>query len=82
MTLKGMFLMTIAVGIISSSAPWPSAPGMPGVVMFGSGGEPPPEERSELLGGERERLSGYMVELSSHCWRYAQKLNMSMHLVR
>lgn len=59
LTLKGMFLMTIAVGIISSSAPWPSAPGMlPGVEMFGSGGEPPPEERSELLGGREGAIIG------------------------
>lgn len=32
-------------------------------------GEPPEDERSELFGGERERLSGMPMEgeLSSHC---------------
>jgi len=52
LTLKGMFLMTMAVGIISSSPPWL------GALMCGRGGEPPPDERSELLGDDRERLSG------------------------
>lgn len=37
------------------------------------GGDPPDEDRSELLGGDRERLSGIPPVLSSHCcieWRY------------
>ena len=35
--------------------------------MFPRGGEPPDEDRSELPGGERDRLSTGLVELSSHC---------------
>ena len=68
-TLNGMFLMTIAVGIISSSWRWL---GVPGVLMVGARtcgmvGEPPEDERSELLFGERERLSPMPAGLSSHC---------------
>lgn len=56
LTLKGMFLMTMAVGITSSSIP--GVPGAsPGVIMCPMGGEPD-EDRSELLGGESDRLSG------------------------
>jgi hypothetical protein len=61
-TLKGMFLMTIAVGIISSSGFWPGVEGM----RWPMGGEPPEDEKSELLLGERGRFSG-TAELSSHC---------------
>lgn len=69
-TLKGMFLMTIAVGIISSSADRLGVVGgMPEFSMCPIVGEPPEEERSELFGGDRERLSGMPMEgeLSSHC---------------
>lgn len=65
LTLKGMFLMTMAVGMISSS-------GLEGVMVgtrWPMGGEPPEEEKSELLLGERGRFSGRGTELSSHCWR-------------
>lgn len=66
LTLKGMFFMTIAVGIISSSA----LPGVPGLTeeacIWLMGGEPD-EDRSELFGGERERLSGIPAGPSSHC---------------
>ena len=59
-TLNGMFLITIAVGIISSSSPPPGVPGaMPGVMTCPPRtGEPPDDEMSELLFGDRERLSG------------------------
>lgn len=67
-TLNGMFLMTIAVGIMSSSDPgaagWAVGIGGGGL-RCPIGGEPPAEEKSELLLGERERLSGGV--LSSHC---------------
>ena len=64
-TLNGMFLMTIAVGIISSS---PGVPGvMAGVRTCPMVGEPPEDERSELLFGDSERLSPKTAELSSHC---------------
>lgn len=73
-TLNGMFLMTIAVGITSSSKPGvpgatPGVPGpIPGVMTCPpSTGEPPDDERSELLFGDRERLSGMETEFSSHC---------------
>ena len=67
-TLKGMFLMTIAVGMISSSAPKPGVPGVTGgACMVVGGGDPPEEDRSELLWGDSERLS-LMLALSSHCW--------------
>lgn len=67
-TLNGMFLMTIAVGITSSSRL-----GVPGALICGPRtcgmvGEPPEEERSELLFGDRERLSLMPVVLSSHCF--------------
>jgi hypothetical protein len=76
LTLKGMFLITIAVGIISSSGFGVIAEEATvvavltdGVLIFAlrcpRGGEPPEEEKSELLLGERERLSW---EASSHCW--------------
>ena len=59
LTLKGMFLMTMAVGITSSSALRPGGGRVEGgALMCGRGGEPPPEERSELLGEDRERVSG------------------------
>ena len=32
------------------------------------GGEPPEDEKSELLLGERDRFSGTDTALSSHCW--------------
>ena len=67
-TLKGMFLMTIAVGIISSSGLWPGVEGPKGGgARLPIGGEPPEDEKSELLLGERERFSGTTAELSSHC---------------
>lgn len=65
-TLKGMFLMTIAVGMISSSAPRPGVPGVTGTCMDVGGGDPPEEDRSELLWGDSERLS-LILALSSHC---------------
>lgn len=66
-TLKGMFLMTIAVGMISSSAPKTGVPGVTGgACMAVGGGDPPEEDRSELLWGDSERLS-LMLALSSHC---------------
>lgn len=66
-TLKGMFLMTIAVGMISSSAPRLGVPGVTGgACMVVGGGDPPEEDRSELLWGDSERLSP-MLALSSHC---------------
>ena len=58
LTLNGMFLMTMAVGMISSSDP----PLMGGEDMFVGtwrwckGGDPP-EDRSELEGGDMERPS-------------------------
>ena len=66
-TLNGMFLMTIAVGITSSSTP--GVPGaMPGVITWSPmTGESPDEEISELLFGDSERLSGMETELSNHC---------------
>lgn len=67
LTLKGMFFMTIAVGMTSSSPN--GVPGvMGGACMWLKGGDPPEEDRSELLGGDRERLSGIPPALSSHCW--------------
>ena len=65
LTLKGIFLMTIAVGIISSSFPWA---GVVGAVSCDAGGEPPVEEKSELLLGESDLLSGVTIGLSSHCF--------------
>ena len=72
LTLNGMFLMTIAVGMTSSSRPpAPGVPGaMPGVMTWPPMmGESPEDEMSELLLGDRERLSGIGMagELSSHC---------------
>lgn len=58
LTLNGMFLMTMAVGMTSSS-------GLTGGLRCARGGEPPAEEKSELLCGESERLSEEL--LSSHC---------------
>lgn len=65
LTLNGMFLMTIAVGMTSSSRPpWP----IPGVITWPPmTGESPEDEMSELLLGDRERLSGMVTELSSQC---------------
>jgi len=65
LTLKGIFLMTIAVGMTSSSFPWT---GVVGALICDAGGEPPAEEKSELLLGESDRLSGVRMELSSHCF--------------
>ena len=65
LTLKGIFLMTIAVGIISSSFPWA---GVVGALICVAGGEPPVEEKSELLLGERDLLSGVGAVLSIHCF--------------
>lgn len=42
------------------------------------GGEPPDEDKSELLGGERERLSAMLAVLSSHCWQPAD--HVSIHI--
>ncbi len=53
LTVKGMFLMTIAVGITSSSL---GVPGARGICMWCKGGEPP-EDISELVGGDIERES-------------------------
>lgn len=69
-TLNGMFLITMAVGIMSSSAP--RAPGVVGprlgVTTLPIGGEPPDDEKSELLLGDNERLSEMPTwALSSHC---------------
>jgi hypothetical protein len=67
LTLKGMFLMTMAVGIISSSGFMAGDVGGIGAgLMCAVGGEPPDEEKSELLWGDSERLSG-VAEFSSHC---------------
>ena len=67
MTLKGMFLMTIAVGIISSSGFMPGDVGGTGAeLLFAIGGDPPEEEKSELFWGDRER-SSTAPELSNHC---------------
>lgn len=75
LTLNGMFLMTMAVGIISSSMPGIGVPGAsPGVIMCPMGGEPPEEDKSELLGGERDRLSGMAAWLSSHCCQRRMKV--------
>lgn len=52
LTLKGIFLITIAVGIISSSpvTDWvvDVVTGAPGGNCVVAGGDPPPEEISEL----------------------------------
>lgn len=66
-TLNGIFLMTMAVGMISSSEFCAGVTGGmgAGVAMWPIGGEPPAEEKSELLCGDKERLSGEL--LSSHC---------------
>jgi hypothetical protein len=74
LTLKGMFLMTIAVGMTSSSN-W----GMGGVeiiggaVMWPIGGEPPDDrdERS-VFWGEKD-LPGCSIagDWSTHCWRWS-----------
>ena len=64
LTVKGMFLMTIAVGITSSSL---GVPGARGTCMCCNGGEPP-EEMSELVGGDIERESFKLVWFSSHCY--------------
>ena len=75
LTLKGIFLMTIAVGIISSSFPWT---GVVGALICDVGGEPPVEEKSELSLGESDRLSGE-VGLSNHCFETpsVQRLKMA-----
>ena len=65
LTLKGIFLMTIAVGITSSSFPWT---GVIGALIWDAGGEPPVEEKSELLLGESDRVSEVGMGLSSHCF--------------
>jgi hypothetical protein len=63
LTLKGMFLVTIAVGIISSSVfgVITEATVADGVFIFAlrfsRGGEPPEGDKSEVLLGERERWS-------------------------
>ena len=66
MTLNGMFLMTIAVGIISSSAPGTPGDGdsIGGCWMPARGGEPPPEERS-VLPGDIDRWSVYGLPAES-----------------
>lgn len=65
LTLKGIFLITMAVGMISSSFPWA---GVVGAFSCDVGGEPPAEEKSELLFGESDLLSGVTTGLSSHCF--------------
>ena len=75
LTLNGMFFMTIAVGIISSSLPTGVPELTGGACIWLMGGDPPDEERSELFGGERERLSGIPAPLSSHCWAWQQKVS-------
>jgi hypothetical protein len=71
LTLKGMFLMTMAVGMISSS---PRAPmggvAMPGggAIMWPMGGGEPLEERSELLCGESERWSAICTPSAIQDW--------------
>lgn len=64
LTLNGIFLITMAVGMISSSGFKLGVDGAMGGLRCPIGGEPPAEEKSELLFGDKERLSG---ELSSHC---------------
>lgn len=67
-TLNGMFLMTMAVGIISSSKARPGvAEERFGVRTWPMMGDPPDDERSELLLGDRERVSANPAPLSSHC---------------
>lgn len=68
-TLKGIFLITMAVGITSSSRPpWLGVFGpMGGACRCAMGGEPPIDEKSELLWGDRGRLSGTAPVLSIHC---------------
>jgi hypothetical protein len=71
LTLKGIFLITIAVGMTSSSAFWLGLAAIGGDERWAiGGGEPPAEEKSELLWGESERLS----ELSSHCLKIVRKI--------
>jgi hypothetical protein len=69
LTLKGIFLITMAVGITSSSRPtWLGVVGpMGGARTCAIGGEPPTDEKSELLCGDRGRLSGGEPLLSIHC---------------
>jgi hypothetical protein len=59
--------MTMAVGMTSSSGLRVAEEAEPMGFMWPRGGEPPAEEKSELLWGERERLSEEL--LSSHCCR-------------
>ena len=54
LTVNGMFLITIAVGITSSSLACPGVPGARGTCMCCIGGEPP-DDISELVGGDIER---------------------------
>jgi hypothetical protein len=65
LTLKGMFLITIAVGMTSSSFP---CAGVVGALTCDVGGEPPAEEKSELLFGESDLISGGETGFSSHCF--------------
>lgn len=79
LTLNGMFLITMAVGITSSSKLPPGVVGtMPAVMLWPMTGEPPDDERSELLLGDSERLSGMMDALSSHCWVCKDRENQCM----
>jgi hypothetical protein len=75
LTLNGMFLITMAVGIISSSGltllavlmlGWAEAKGVVFALRWLIGGEPPEDEKSELLLGDNDRLS---PEESSHCYQ-------------
>jgi hypothetical protein len=68
LTLKGMFLITMAVGIISSSGFPPGVVGIAGGLWWAIGGDPPEEEKSELFWGDKERLSDTGPELSIHCY--------------
>ena len=41
---------------------------MVGAVICDAGGEPPVEEKSELLLGESDLVSGMAIGLSNHCF--------------
>lgn len=62
----------MAVGMISSSLVASCvegvATGIPGGKCVDIGGDPPPDEISELCGGDKGRESGVAAELSNHCY--------------
>lgn len=68
LTLKGMFLMTMAVGITSSSRPGRGGVEIIGGATWPMGGDPPEEseERSDVFWGDSERWSAG-EEWSAHC---------------